>query len=174
MQLSLIFAMDENNAIGKDNKLPWHLPADLKHFKQVTMNHTIIMGRNTFESIGRALPGRTNIVISRNPNYMLPPYITSAPSLATALQAAASRNEEEAIIIGGAQLFKEALPRAEKFYLTRIHHTFDADVFLPAINMDDWNILSQEAHQADEKNAYAYTFYTLERKKPEPAPAPAP
>ena len=172
MLLSLVLAIDEKNALGKNNSLPWHLPADLKRFKNITMGHTIIMGRNTYESIGRTLPGRSHIVLSRNANYMLPPYISTASSLSAALPIASAKNEEEAMVIGGAQVFAEAISRADKIYLTRIHATFDADTFLQVIKMDDWDITEEHSFAADEKNPYPYTFLTLERKKPEPPAQP--
>lgn len=162
MLVSLLFAMDENNAIGLDNKLPWHLPADLKWFKETTMGHHIIMGRNTYESIGRLLPGRKTVVISRRPNYMIPGASTH-PSLAMALEEAKEAGETEAFVIGGAELFKSAIAEADRFYLTRIHHVFDADTYLPALNMDEWKIISEERHEANEKNQWPYTFFVLER-----------
>jgi dihydrofolate reductase len=162
MVVSLLFAMDENNAIGVNNALPWHLPADLKWFKQHTMGHHIIMGRNTFESIGKLLPGRKTVVISRRPNYMIPG-ADVYPSLELAIEKAKEAGETEAFIIGGAELFKSAIPVADRFYLTRIHGTFEADTYLPALNMEEWKVLSEERNEADEKNKWAYTFMVLER-----------
>jgi dihydrofolate reductase len=162
MLVSLLFAMDENNAIGLKNRLPWHLPADLKWFKQHTMGHHIIMGRNTYESIGKLLPGRKTVVISRRPNYMIPGASTH-PSLALALEEVKEAGEIEAFVIGGAELFKSAIPIADRFYLTRIHDSFEADTYLPALNMDEWKTLSEERHEPDEKNKWAYTFYVMER-----------
>jgi dihydrofolate reductase len=163
MTISLIFALDEDNAIGFDNKLPWHLPADLKRFKELTMGHHIIMGRHTAESLGKALPGRVNIVITSNQYLNIPGMIISS-SLSQALDMARETGEDEAFIIGGAMLFNEALPIATKYYQTRIHHVFGADTYLPAINMDNWRVLSEEFHPADEKNHYDFTFRELERK----------
>jgi dihydrofolate reductase len=164
MIVSLLFAADENNGIGLNNALPWHLPADLKWFKQHTMGHHIIMGRNTYESIGRLLPGRTTVVVSRRTNYTVPG-ATVHSSLQDALQQAKEVGETEAFVIGGAELFKAAIPVADRFYLTRIHHKFEADTFLPWMNMDEWEIISEEHHDPDEKNAWRYTFLVLERKK---------
>jgi len=164
MLLSLIFALDENNGIGKNNQLPWNLPADLKKFKQLTMGHHMLMGRKTWESIGKALPGRTSVVISRNAEIDIPGVIVKR-TLQEAVEFAKNSGETEAFIIGGAQLFSDAIPLADRFYLTRIHHTFDADTFLPPVNMDEWKVLEEEFFPADEKNAYDFTFYVLERKK---------
>jgi dihydrofolate reductase len=163
MLLSLIFALDENNGIGKSNTLPWHLPADLKKFKQLTMGHNMLMGRKTWESIGKALPGRTSVVISQNVGIDIPGVVVKK-SLNEAIAFAKNAGENEAFVIGGAQLFQDAIPLADRFYLTRIHHTIDADTFLPPINMDEWIVIEEEFFPADEKNAYDFTFYILERK----------
>src|SRR5688572_25981860 len=133
MLVSLLFAMDKNNAIGYRNRLPWHLPADLKWFKEKTMGHHIIMGRNTYESIGRLLPGRTTVVISRRPDYRIEGASVHA-SLESGLREAEKNGDNEAFVIGGAELFKSALPIADRFYLTRIHHVFEADTYLPDLN----------------------------------------
>jgi dihydrofolate reductase len=164
MLLSLIFALDEKNGIGKKNQLPWHLPADLKKFKQITMGHHMLMGRKTWESIGKALPGRTSVVISRTAEIYVESVITKR-SLQEAIDFAKLKGEKEAFVIGGAQLFADAIPLADRFYLTRIHHTFDADTFLPPINMNEWKILEEQYFRDDEKNAYDFTFYILERRK---------
>lgn len=166
MLVSLLFAMDENNAIGLNNKLPWHLPADLKWFKEKTMGHHIIMGRNTYESIGKLLPGRKTVVVSRRPDYVKG--ASTHPSLELALDDAKQAGETEAFIIGGAELFKSAFPVADRFYLTRIHGTFEADTYLPELDMDEWKVLSEERYEPDEKNKWAYTFYVLERINPAP------
>ncbi|MGZ5283354.1 MAG: dihydrofolate reductase [Bacteroidia bacterium] len=164
MLLSLIFALDERNGIGKNNTLPWHLPADLKKFKQLTMGHHMLMGRKTWESIGKALPGRTSVVITRNAEIDVPGVVVKR-SLEDALDFAKLQGETEAFVIGGAQLFNDAIPLADRFYLTRIHHTFDADTFLPPINMDEWKVIEEQYFPADEKNAYDFTLYILERRK---------
>lgn len=161
MILSIVVAIAENNAIGKDNQLLWHLPADLKHFKDITSGHTIIMGRKTYDSIGRPLPNRRNIVITRNRELDLPgTEVTN--SLDEALQLCAA--EEEVFIIGGAELYKHALEATDRIYLTRVHHSYDADTFFPEIAHGTWKETSIENHQPDEKNGLAYTFSTLERK----------
>jgi dihydrofolate reductase len=164
MLISLIFALDEDNAIGFDNKLPWHLPADLKRFNELTMGHHIIMGRHTAMGIGKALPGRVNIVVTSQKDFHIPGMI-SVSSLSEALEIARSAGDDEAFIIGGAMLFNEALPLADKYYQTRIHHVFGADTYLPAIDLHNWNILSDNYHEADGKNKYDYTFLELEKKR---------
>jgi len=155
MTLSLIVAVDENNGIGKDNKLPWHLPADLKHFKALTTGHPIIMGRKTFESIGKALPNRRNIVISRQTDY-----VAEGVSVVSSLDEAfrICKTDDESFVIGGAEIFKYALPLANILYLTVIHHEFNADTFFPEINKENWIEAESTTHEPDEKNIYAYTF----------------
>lgn len=155
MTISLIVATDEKNGIGKNNQLPWHLPADLKHFKMLTTGHPIIMGRKTFDSIGKALPNRRNIVISRQDDY-----IAEGATVVSSLQDAFDlcNDEDEAFVIGGAQIFEQALPQADVLYLTVIHHQFDADTFFPEINENDWIAAESLIHEPDEKNIYSYTF----------------
>ncbi len=166
MKVSLVFAADENNAIGKGNGLPWpKMSADMKRFKQLTMGHYVIMGRKTYESMIGDLPGRTLIVVSRSTNYTLPEGNIIKESPGDALKFASNHGEEEAFIIGGATLFKEAAFEADTFYLTRIHHVFDADTFLPEINMKEWQVIEQQDFEADEKNPFPYSFLTLKRLK---------
>ncbi|WP_276346514.1 dihydrofolate reductase [Daejeonella sp. JGW-45] len=155
MTISLIVAVDENNGIGKDNQLPWHLPADLKHFKTLTTGHPILMGRKTFESIGKALPNRRNIVISRQEGYT-----AEGADAVSSLQEAflLCEGEEEVFIIGGAQIFEHSLSLADVIYLTVIHHRFDADTFFPKIDKKAWKEVESSSHQPDEKNKYSYTF----------------
>ena len=155
MKISLIVAVDSGNGIGRDNQLPWHLPADLKHFKNITTGHPVIMGRKTFESIGKALPKRRNIVISRSVQEPLPG-ISFFRSLEEAF--ADCENEAEVFVIGGAQIFKECMDQADYIYLTRIHHEFQADTFFPELSEKDWKEISREDHNPDEQNKYAYTF----------------
>ena len=155
MTLSLIVAVDENSGIGKDNKLPWHLPADLKHFKALTTGHPIIMGRKTFESIGKALPNRRNIVISRQTDYFAEG-ISVVSSLDEAFRIC--QTDDESFVIGGAEIFTYALPLANILYLTVIHHEFNADTFFPEINKENWIEAESTTHEPDEKNIYAYTF----------------
>jgi dihydrofolate reductase len=155
MTVSLIVAVDENNGIGKDNKLPWHLPADLKHFKSLTTGHPIIMGRKTFESIGKVLPNRRNIVISRQSDY-LAEGATVVSSLNDAISTC--KNEDETFVIGGAEIFLFSLPIADILYLTVIHHEFNADTFFPKINKENWIEAESISYEPDEKNIYPYTF----------------
>lgn len=161
--LSIIVAVAENNVIGKDNKLIWHLPADLKRFKEITTGHTIIMGRKTFESLGRVLPNRKHVILCNdmemnveNENVevledisMLDKYI---------------QDTEEHFIIGGATIYKLLMPKANKIYLTLIHEKFDGDVYFPEISDDEWKIVDRTAGITDEKNPYNYEFITYVRK----------
>lgn len=160
MRIAAIAAMSENRVIGRHNKLPWHLPADLKHFKTITMDKPILMGRKTYDSIGRALPGRCNIVITRDPSFQAPGCVV-ANSIECALEAASY--SEEIIIIGGALLYEHMLPRTQRIYMTIIHHEFEGDTFFPALNMMEWQEREREVHQADEENPYAYSFIILDR-----------
>lgn len=160
--ISIIVAMDENRVIGNHNQLPWHLPADLKHFKQLTLDKPVIMGRKTYESIGKPLPQRRNIIISRQADFSALDCEVVA-SLDAALNLTA--NENERMIIGGAQIFQAALPMVTTIYLTVIHHSFEGDVFFPALDMQQWRETSREVHQPDEKNNYSYSFITLQHRK---------
>lgn len=161
MRISAIFAMSENRVIGKNNQLPWHLPADLKHFKQITMGNPILMGRKTYESIGKPLPGRCNIVITRDTNYQAPGCVV-VNSVESAL--AAVKDNDEIFIIGGALLYQETLPLTQRLYMTLIHHSFDGDTFFPALNENEWQEVERTDHPADENNKYSYSFVTLDRK----------
>lgn len=160
--ISIIVAIAEGLAIGHQQDLLCYLPADLKHFKNITSGHPIIMGRKTFESLPNgALPNRKNIVISRNADLSFPNTVMTA-SLQEALQQAGP--DEEVFIIGGASIYEAALPIADRMYLTFIHHRFDeADTFFPQWNESEWKEIAHEAHTADEKNRFDYTFVTLER-----------
>nr|WP_024871249.1 type 3 dihydrofolate reductase [Tolumonas lignilytica] len=163
MLISLIVAMAKNRVIGRGNQMPWHLPADLRHFKNVTFGKPVIMGRKTFESIGRPLPGRRNIVISRNSDWQ-----ADGVERVESLQAALERvnKEAEVMIIGGGQLYQEALPLADRLYLTQIELTVDdADTWFPDYLVFHWEQVAEDKHQADEKNPYAYCFATLERRR---------
>ncbi len=152
--ISLVAAMANNRIIGKDNQMPWHLPADLQHFKSVTMNKPIIMGRKTYESIGRPLPGRQNIVISRNPNLIIEGCDTVTSLEAALLQA----KGEEVMIVGGGQLYTEALGQANKLYLTFIDLDVEGDTQFPDFEQLDLTEVKRIRYQADEKNPYAYEF----------------
>jgi dihydrofolate reductase len=161
MIVSFVVAISENNAIGKDNKLLWYLPTDLKHFKQITNGQTIIMGRKTFDSMGKPLPNRRNIVITRNQDLKL-----AGAEVTNSLEEALSlcKTEEEVFVIGGAEIYKQALDQTNRIYLTRVHQRFDADAFFPDLDMNKWAETAREEHQPDEKNNIAFTFLTLESK----------
>ena len=157
---AIVVAMDRHRVIGKNNQLPWHLPADLKHFKKTTMGHHIIMGRKTFESVGRPLPGRVNVVISRNPDFRADDVIV-VHSLDEAYRVAVG--DEQVFVIGGSEIFREALPGIERLYLTLIDHSFEGDTYFPELSLDDWILVSREDHQPDEKNRFPYSFVVYDR-----------
>lgn len=163
--ISLIVAYAANGVIGKQNDLPWYLPADLKRFKRLTSGHTVIMGRRTFESIlarlGHPLPDRTNIVLTRNAAYDSKGALV-ATDLAEALSKA--ETEEEVFVIGGSTVFDEALPLADRIYATEIKQNLDGDVFFPEFDKSRWEVTGRESHAADDKNQFAYDFVTYERK----------
>lgn len=162
MILSLIAALSKNHVIGKNNQLPWHLPADLKHFKELTYNKSIIMGRRTFESIGRALPHRRNMVITGQPEYAAPD-IETYPNVESALDVVAT--EPEVMLIGGAQLYKQTIHQADRLYLTLVDTIIDdGDAYFPTWDPKEWTIAHQENHHADEINTFDYTFLTLIHK----------
>jgi len=160
MKISIIVAMAANGVIGNNNQLPWHLPADLKHFKATTMGKPIIMGRKTWESIGRPLPGRTNIVITRDENYMADGCVV-VHSIDGALAAAAGH--EEIMVIGGAEFYRQVLPQASMIYLTRVHADFEGDTCFPGLDDEQWHEVAREDFDADENNPHAYSFIRLER-----------
>ena len=159
-KLSLIVAMDRNRLIGCDNQLPWRLPADLQHFKATTMGKPIVMGRKTWESLGRPLPGRTNIVITRNENYLAEGAVV-VHSLQVALEKA---DAEEIMLIGGANLYAQALPQVDRLYLTRVDGSFEGDAWFPEISESEWLLSATEVHEPDEKNQHAYRFEIYNRK----------
>lgn len=161
MIVTLIVAVAEHGVIGQGNALPWHLPGDLQRFKALTLGKPIIMGRKTFDSIGRPLPGRSNIVISRQPELRLPGCVVVA-SLPAALTAAGTA--DEVMIIGGAEIYRQALPLAQRIYLTRVHAAIPGDAVFPALDAAQWRELVREDYSADERHAYAYSFVTLERR----------
>lgn len=160
--LSIIVAVSENNVVGKENKLPWKLSADLKRLKSLTMGHHIIMGRKTWESLGKALPGRINVVITTDKNFKAEGGVV-VHSLNEAL--AYSSEDDEIFIFGGGKIFKEAMPLVNKIYITRVHSIIDGDTFFPVLDRSDWKEISREDFKADEKNQYNYSFVTLVRKK---------
>jgi dihydrofolate reductase len=165
MIISLILAMDEENGIGLRNQIPWRLSTDLRRFKQITMGHCIIMGRKTYQSIQRPLPGRTSIVITRQTNFKTDAGILRVDSLENALQTASKLGETEAFIIGGGEIFLQGLPLAENIYLTRVHTRIQADTFFSQINPDEWLVSEEQFIPADDKNDFASTFSLLKRKK---------
>jgi len=160
--IALVVAAARNDVIGSDNRLPWRLPADLKHFKQITMGKPVVMGRKTFESIGRPLPGRANIIITQNRAYNAPGCLV-VNSIDQALAAAAGG--DEIMIIGGATLYAACLPSATRIYLTRIHHDFSGDARFPAPDAEQWRETERRDCAADDKNPYAYSFIVLERRE---------
>jgi dihydrofolate reductase len=161
MRKSLVVAMARNRVIGRDNALPWRLPAELAHFKRVTMGHPIIMGRRTYESIGRPLPGRMNIVVSRNRDFEAPG-CTVVDSLEKAY--AAAGNAQEVSIIGGTSLFEAALPTADCVHLTEVQADVEGDTWFPDFDRSHWNQVEIERHPADERHAYAFRILRLERR----------
>jgi dihydrofolate reductase len=160
---SLVVAVARNRVIGRDNAMPWHLPADLAHFKKVTLGHPVIMGRRTHESIGRALPGRENIVVSRNRDYTAPG-CTVVGSLDAAWKAAGAAGE--ACVIGGTSLFREALPVADVIHLTEVEADVPGDTFFPEFDRRQWRETEIARHAADARNAYPIRILRLERKRP--------
>lgn len=163
MKISIVVAMDTNGVIGKDNELPWRLPADLQHFKKTTMGKPILMGRKTWESIGRPLPGRTNIVITRDSGYQAEGCVV-VNSIDAAMLAASE--QDEVMVIGGAEFYRQVLPRTDTIYLTRIHETFEGDTVFPELNAADWREVERSDQSADEKNSHDYSFIRLERVNP--------
>ncbi len=162
MRISLIVAMAENRVIGRQNQLPWRIPADLKHFKMLTMGKPIIMGRRTYESIGRPLPGRDNIVISGDRQYRAEGCLV-VHSIEQALRSAGGA--EEAMIIGGAELYRQTLADADRLYLTLVRAKPEGDAWFPMIEPQQWHEIQRESHKADNSNEYDYEFVVLERRR---------
>jgi len=158
--ITIIAAIANNNALGKNNQLIWHLPADLKRFKTTTSGHHIIMGRKTFESLKKALPNRTNIIITRSKNYNAENCIV-VNSLHKALLAA--KDDSKPYILGGAQIYKQAIKFADRLDITFVHHEFEADVFFPKIDLNIWKEVFRQDFTADDKNKYDYSFVSFER-----------
>lgn len=159
MKLTAVVAASDNDVIGRGNALPWHLPADLAHFKRLTLGKPVLMGRRTFEAIGRPLPGRRNLVLSRTG--FAAPGVETVASLQEARDKVAG--EQELMIIGGAQLYAQALPDTDTIHLTRVHCQLDGDAFLPSLPASQWREVSRETRASDERNAYAMTFIELQR-----------
>ena len=160
--ISLVVAAATNNGIGKDGKMPWHLPNDMKHFKNVTWGMPIVMGRKTFESLGKALPGRKNIVVTHNPDWKAEGAI-AVQKIEDALFVAKETDAKEIMVIGGGEIYKLLFAKAKRIYMTRVEADPEADTFFPAIHPKEWQLVSQKNHEADEKNAYNYSFQTWER-----------
>jgi dihydrofolate reductase len=158
MTVSIVVAISENHVIGKDNKLLWHLPNDLKHFKDITTGHTIIMGRKTYESVGKPLPRRRNIIITRQAISIDGCEVVDSIEAALAL----CKDEPEVFIVGGAEIYRLLLHLTNRIYLTIIHKEFEGDSFFPEIDKQEWREVSREDHQPDEKNLLPYSFITLE------------
>jgi dihydrofolate reductase len=163
MILSIIAALDDGRGIGIKNQLPWHMPGDLRRFRMLTMGHHLILGRKTYQSIGKPLPGRQMIVLSRNTEFdVVDGQVVS--TLEEALQVAREAGESEAFISGGADIYQQALPLVEKMYLTRIHTTSQADVFFPEFDSQEWQKICEQTYPADQENPFVYTFTYLIRK----------
>jgi dihydrofolate reductase len=156
--ITLIAAAAENNALGKDNQLVWHLPDDFKRFKQITSGHYIIMGRKTFESFPKPLPNRTHVIITRQKNYKVDGCIV-VNSIEDAIKSCPK--DEEVFIIGGADIYSQSIDFADKIELTRVHANFEADAFFPEININQWKLIFEEKHVQDEKHNFDFTFQTF-------------
>lgn len=162
MTISIVAAMAENRVIGRHNQLPWHLPADLKHFRRLTMGKAVLMGRKTFESIGKPLAGRTNIIITRNPRFQADKcaVVHSIEEAFTAV-----KTGEELMVIGGASFYEQALPLADHMYLTLVHTTPRGDAFFPQYNEEEWREIERSDYEADDANPYPYSFIVMERHR---------
>src|SRR5579872_3778138 len=162
MIISLIVAVGLKNEIGKSGKMPWHLPADLRHFKTLTLGKPVIMGRKTLEAIGRPLPERRNIVVTRDPAFN-----TAGCEVAHSLDEALGRvaDAAEVMVIGGGEIYRAAWPKTQRIYLTRVRGDFEADTFFPAVEPEEWREVAREEHFEDEKNPYDYSFLTYERRR---------
>lgn len=163
MTVSAIVAIARNGVIGSGNQIPWYLPADLAYFKRATTGHFVIMGRLTFLSMGRPLPKRTNVVVTRDPFFTASGCLV-AHSLEEALEMAVEAGETEAFIIGGGQIYRESMDYLDRIYLTEVDADVQGEVFFPELEEDQWKLIRSESHPADEKNEYAYTFKLLERR----------
>ena len=172
MTLSIIVAVANNNVIGRDNKLPWKLSTDLKRFKDLTMGHHVIMGRKTFDEIRKPLPGRTNVVVTRNVDFN-PEGVAVARSVDEAVRKAEATADPEIFIIGGAEIIRQTLHMADRMYLTRVHAEPEGDTFFPDFDdVNEWQLVDAEHYEADEKNEHPFSFLTYERHTPPELPAP--
>ena len=160
--ISLVVAVSENNSIGKNNQLLWHLPNDLKFFKNTTWGGVVVMGRKTFESVNKPLPGRTNIVITKQTNWSAENVIV-ANSVSDAIQKARDLNFKEIFIIGGGEIYKESMHLVNRIYLTKVHTSIEGDTFFPELETEKWNLLSNKDFKSDEKHAFDYSFQVWEK-----------
>ncbi len=168
MTVSIIAAVATNNVIGRDNKLPWHMPADLKQLKKTTMGHHVLMGRKTFMEIGKPLPGRVNVVITHNPDFAAEG-IAIARSIDEAISKAETAGDDEIFVLGGAEIFRQSIHRADRMYITRIHAEPEGDTFFPEFDdVNEWRLVDAEHCEPDERNPYPYSFLTYERIGPRP------
>ena len=164
MKFSLIVAVSDDNVIGQKNSLPWHLPADLKFFKQHTMGKPVLMGRKTFESLGKPLPGRLNLVLTGSPDFRVPEGVLMYHDLDAAMKRLEQEQVEEVFIIGGGKIFESCLPFLDRMYITRVHGKFpEGDVFFPSIDHAHWKLTWEEKHEIDEQHRYSFTFQQYER-----------
>lgn len=164
MILSFIVAVSDNHAIGRDNQLPWHLPEDLKFFKRTTLGKPVIMGRKTYESLGKPLPGRLNIVLSRQEGILMPEGVLTYKNVEDAMALLRENGTEEAFIIGGGKIFAQTMAMADRLYVTQVHTTLqDGDVFFEPIDHTHWKLVWEERNEADERHAYPFTFQQYER-----------
>lgn len=167
MKISIVVAVADNNAIGANGKLLWRLSKDMQYFKEVTWGHHVLMGRKTWDSIPpkfSPLPGRTNVIVTRKEGFVCEG-CTVVDSIEHGIAIAKQAGEQELMVIGGGEIYRQALPLANKIYLTKVHHTFtDADTFFPDLDMAQWNVLNTEWNMADEKNEFDFEFIVLERK----------
>jgi len=161
LKITLIVAATENNVIGKGNKMPWHLPNDLKYFKKNTLEHSVVMGRKTFESLGKPLPDRRNIILTRDMTAK-----SDDVDISNSFQEVLNycRDEREIFVIGGGEIFKQTLPFADKILLTRLHTTIDGDAYFPELPAHEWILESEDTHEKDEKHAFDYSFQVYVRK----------
>ena len=167
MKIAMIAAVAENNAIGINNKMPWYLPGDLRYFKAVTMGKPIVMGRKTFESLGKPLPGRTNIVITRDKGYSrdgIKVVHSLSDALSLADDIAMIDGISEIMVIGGAEIYKQAMPKAERLYLTRVYQSFEGDAFFPEFDKGLWQEIAREDHCTEDEKALTYSYLVLERQ----------
>lgn len=167
MKCALIVAMSQNRTIGIDNKLPWYLPGDLKYFKQVTMGKPIIMGRKTFDSIGKPLPGRPNIVVTRQSDYQAPEGVIVVNSVPAALDKAEDlcfiNDQDEVMVIGGAEIYTQAMNHCARLYITHVHSQVEGDAHFPEVEWADWQEVAREDHAAEEPNPHDYSFVVYDR-----------